>query len=61
MQSGGCESSGHVTWSLFTKVDIIKVHAYAYDQNAWSFYSDNCAIRLDERKIIEVSRSGNFP
>ncbi|CAD8104422.1 unnamed protein product [Paramecium sonneborni] len=60
-QSGNCCGDHIVTWSLFTKVDITKVTGHPYDQNAWSVISDNCTLTLDERKIIEVSRYGNFP
>ncbi|CAD8184086.1 unnamed protein product [Paramecium pentaurelia] len=59
--SGGCNNGETVTWTFFTKVDIIKICGRPHWQNAQTIYSENCTIRLDERKIIEVSRDQGFP
>ncbi|CAK89977.1 unnamed protein product (macronuclear) [Paramecium tetraurelia] len=61
LQSGGCQGDSTVTWTLSTKVDKIKISGHPYAQNAWTVNSENIAIRLDEKKIIEISRQGNFP
>ncbi|CAD8169302.1 unnamed protein product [Paramecium octaurelia] len=61
LQSGSCQGESVVTWTLSTKVDMIKISSHPYTQNAWNSYSENCAIRLDEKKNIEISRSGSFP
>ncbi|CAD8169304.1 unnamed protein product [Paramecium octaurelia] len=61
LQSGTCQTDGKVTWTLSTKVDIIKIKMQPYGQDALSLYSENCSITLDETKIIQISRSGNFP
>ncbi|CAD8125278.1 unnamed protein product [Paramecium sonneborni] len=61
LQSGECKGDHTVTWSLFTKVDKIKVMGHPYHQGAWNTSSDNCTLRLDDSKIIEVSKCGSFP
>ncbi|CAD8090109.1 unnamed protein product [Paramecium primaurelia] len=49
------------TWSFVTKVDFHKISRKPHWQNIQNIYTETCNIRLDERKIIEVSRSGSFP
>ncbi|CAK89975.1 unnamed protein product (macronuclear) [Paramecium tetraurelia] len=61
LQSGNCQTDSQSTWTFSTKVDIIKIKMIPYGQNAISLYSENCSIRLDETKIIQISRTGNFP
>lgn len=39
----------------------MKIVGHPYQQDVWTIYSDNSTLRLDERKIIEISRNGNFP
>ncbi|CAD8169315.1 unnamed protein product [Paramecium octaurelia] len=61
VKQGGSSGDFEVTWTLSTKVDMIKFSGHPYAQNAWSISNDNCSIRLDEKRIIAVSRSGSFP
>ncbi|CAD8111057.1 unnamed protein product [Paramecium sonneborni] len=60
--AGDCKTGGSlVTWSLYTRKDIIKISGLPYSQNAWNINSLNCSLKLDERKIIQISRQGNYP
>ncbi|CAD8184066.1 unnamed protein product [Paramecium pentaurelia] len=60
LKSGGCCNEEKITWSFVTKVDFHKISLKPW-QNAQTIYTETCTIRLDETKIIEVSRSGSFP
>ncbi|CAD8126949.1 unnamed protein product [Paramecium sonneborni] len=59
---GYCVSTHKTTtWSLYTKVDIIKIAGTPYQQQASNDNTQTGTFMLDERKIIEVSRNGDFP